>query len=157
MWRAVLLLCLINVPVQAEIYKCMVHGQTEFSDQPCSDQAEKIELKVTQPQQAGVDEQQAITRTFKEESRVYDIHTLKQRNEQLEADIRQLEHSHDEELKQLRARTQLTDDGYMVTSEYGLFEEMNALTARYQQQIQQLQTEIELNERQLQQLHNSDP
>jgi SMC interacting uncharacterized protein involved in chromosome segregation len=157
MWRGLCLLCLISLPLQAEIFKCTVHGQTEFSDKPCAEQAEKVELKVIQPQQSDVDEQQAITRTFREESRINDIHILKQRNVQLEADIRQLQQSHDEELKLLRDRTQLTDDGYMVTSEYGLFDEMNALTARYQQQIEQIQSEIEHNERRLQVLHNTEP
>jgi hypothetical protein len=41
----ILLMFLLGLPVQTEIYKCTVNGKTQFSDQLCSDKAEIIELK----------------------------------------------------------------------------------------------------------------
>jgi ubiquinone biosynthesis protein UbiJ len=147
------LLCLFVIPVQAEVYKCTVNGRTEFSDQPCSDQAEKIEIKVTQPEQTAIDEQRAITATFKEESRVTEIHTLNQQNDHLEAEISRLERQRDAELEELSARTYITEDGRMATSEHGLFQRMDEVTAEYQTAIELIRQQIQRNQNQLNNLY----
>lgn len=147
------LLCLFVIPVQAEVYKCTVSGRTEFSDQPCSDQAQKIEIKVTQPEQTAIDEQRAITATFKEESRVTEIHTLNQQNDHLEAEISRLERQRDAELEELSARTYITEDGRMATSEHGLFQRMDEVTAEYQTAIELIRQQIQRNQNQLNNLY----
>lgn len=147
------LLCLFVIPVQAEVYKCTVNGRTEFSDQPCSDQAQKIEIKVTQPEQTAIDEQRAITATFEEESRVTEIHTLNQQNDHLEAEISRLERQRDAELEELSARTYITEDGRMATSEHGLFQRMDEVTAEYQTAIELIRQQIQRNQNQLNNLY----
>jgi ubiquinone biosynthesis protein UbiJ len=147
------LLCLFVIPVQAEVYKCTVNGRTEFSDQPCSDQAQKIEIKVTQPEQTAIDEQRAITATFEEESRVTEIHTLNQQNDHLEAEISRLERQRDAELEELSARTYITEDGRMATSEHGLFQRMDEVTAEYQTAIKLIRQQIQRNQNQLNNLY----
>jgi ubiquinone biosynthesis protein UbiJ len=139
--------------VQAEVYKCTVNGRTEFSDQPCSDQAQKIEIKVTQPEQTAIDEQRAITATFEEESRVTEIHTLNQQNDHLKAEISRLERQHDAELEELSARTYITEDGRMATSEHGLFQRMDEVTAEYQTAIELIRQQIQRNQNQLNNLY----
>lgn len=151
------LLCVMVIPVQAEVYKCTVSGRTEFSDQPCSEQAEKIELKVTQPEQDAIERQQAITATFEEESRVTEIHTLNQKNDHLAAEISRLERQRDAELEELSARTYITEDGRMATSEHGLFQRMDEVEAHYQQQVEQIQYQIRKNKTALQGLYRNAP
>jgi len=151
------LLCLFVIPVQAEVYKCTLNGQTAFSDQPCSEQAEKIDIKVKQPEQTAIDEQQAITATFEEESRVSQIHSLNQQNDQLEMEIIRLGQQRDSELEALSARTYITEDGRMATSEHGLFQKMDEVEARYQQQVEQIQYQIQKNKTALQALYREAP
>ena len=151
------LLCVMVIPVQAEIYKCTINGRTEFSDQPCSEQAEKIDLKVSQPQQTAIEQQQAITATFEEESRVTQIHSLNQHNDDLESEIIRLEQQRDAELEELSARTYITEDGRMATSEHGLFQRMDEVEADYQQQLEQIQQQIQKNKTALQGLYRNAP
>jgi hypothetical protein len=150
-------LCLFVIPAQAEVYKCTVNGRAEFSDQPCSEQAEKIELKVIQPEQAAVEDQQAITATFEEESRVTEIHALNQKNDDLEAEIIRLQQQRDNELRALSARTYTTEDGRMATTEHGLFQKMDEVEAHYQQQVEQIQVQIRNNKKALQSLYQHAP
>jgi ubiquinone biosynthesis protein UbiJ len=152
-----LLLCLFVIPVQAEVYKCTINGHTEFSDQPCSEQAKKIEIKITQPKQRAIDEQRAITATFEEESRVTEIHTLNQQNDHLEAEISRLERQRDADLEELSARTYMTEDGRMATTEHGLFQRMDEIEAQYQQQLEQIQHQIRKNKTVLQGLYRNAP
>ena len=152
-WRGLCLLCLMSLPLQAEIFKCSVHGQTEFSDKPCAEQAEKIELKVTQPEQAAIEEQKAITATFEEESRVTEIHALNQKNDDLEAEIIRLQQQRDNELRALSARTYTTEDGRMATTEHGLFQKMDEVEAHYQNQIELIKQQINSNKSQLNNLY----
>lgn len=151
------LLCVMIMPVQAELYKCTINGITEFSDQPCSEQAEQIDLKVTQPEQTAIEQQQAITATFEEESRVNQIHSLNQHNEHLEAEIVRLEQLRDAELEELSARTYITADGRMATTEHGLFQRMDEVEAQYQQQVEQIQSQIRKNNAALQVLYRKAP
>lgn len=152
-WLLGCLLCVFVIPVQAEVYKCMINDQVEFSDQPCSEQAEKIELKVAQPEQIAVDQQQAITATFEEESRINQIHSLNQKNDQLEAEILRLEQQRDAELRTLSARTYTTEDGRIMTSEHGLFQKMDEVAAHYHQAIESLKQRINSNQNQLNNLY----
>lgn len=149
---AVLGLCLA-LPLQAEIYKCSKNGATEFSDKPCAANAETVELELSEPDADAIKTQQAITETFREESRVNQIHSLNAKNDVLEAKIEQLQQDRQTELERLRQRTYDAGDGRIATREHGLFEKMDQVDADYQQQIQQLKQEIQLNQQQLNELY----
>lgn len=155
--HGVWLLALMVLPLQAEVYQCKLNGHTEFSDQPCSEQAQIIELKVQQPQQAAIDAQKAITATFEEESRVNEIYSLNQRNQELEAEIRLLQQQQNAELASLRAKTYTTEDGRIVSTEPGLFKKMDQVVVQYQQQILQVKQQIEQNKSSLNQLFQRAP
>lgn len=143
----------LTLPLQADIFKCTVDGNTLFSDQPCADNAVRLEIEARQPNDKAVASQQAITQRFREESRVNRVHSLKQKNNALSARIDQLQQDRQTELDHLRQRTYTSDDGRMATREHGLFEEMDRLDAEFQQQIQDLKQEIQHNQQQIHQLY----
>jgi len=141
----------------ADIYKCNEHGNTVFSDQPCSDQAEKLALKLRQPQQQDIAKQQQLTATFEEESRINQIHLLNDKNAELEQQIKRLQQAQQAELEALAEKTYQTEDGRIATKEHGLFDRMDQLVEDYQQQIKKRQAEIKTNEKLLSALHQKDP
>ncbi|MEC9314936.1 MAG: DUF4124 domain-containing protein [Pseudomonadota bacterium] len=154
MRSAVILLGLmLALSVKADIYKCTVNGNTSFSDQPCSKQAEIIEIDSRKPDQQAVQNQQTITQRFREESRVNQVHALKRRNDELSSRIERLQQDRQTELNQLRQRTYTTEDGRMATREQGLFEQMDRVDAEYQQQIRDLKSQMQKNQQEIHQLY----
>ena len=136
------------MPLQAEIYKCTVSGQTEFSDEPCAENAQTISIDIQQPDADAIQSQEAITAQFREESRVNQIHSLNKKNTLLENKIEQLQRERIAEIDSLRQRTYTTDDGRMATREQGLFEKMDKVDADYRQRVDQLRQEIKQNQQQ---------
>jgi hypothetical protein len=153
----VLFILMLGLPVQAEIYKCTVNGKTQFSDQPCSDKAEIIEIKIHQPEAEDVTTQQQITQQFKEESRVNTIHSLHKENETLKTQITELEKQREAELEELSQRTYQYDDDTIATKEPGLFQEMNDVMVSYQKKIRQIENLIQQNESTMSQLQQNAP
>ena len=151
------LVMLMVLPVHADIFKCTINGNTEFSDQPCSKDAQTIELRHQKPDSKAIEQQQAITATFEEESRVNRIHRLNQKNDDLEAEIMALEERRRTELDQLRTKTYITDDGRIVSTEHGLFQKMDDVNAAYQQQIDQRKQQIAENKHSLTSLYRQAP
>jgi len=154
---AVLLGISALVQVKADIYKCQLNGNTVFSDQPCSSQAEKIDLKIRQPQQQDIENQQQLTARFEEDSRVNQIHSLHSENKQLEQQINALEVAQQHEFQALAEKTYRTEDGKIVSTEHGLFDKMNVVAKNYQNRIAELEKKIKTNEQALSVLHQHDP
>lgn len=148
---------LIALPLKAEIYKCTINDQTVFSDSPCSDQAETVTIEIQQPDHQAIERQQSITATFKEESRFNQIRQLNQQNDQLKAEIGQLQQQREDELALLRQKTYALEDGRIGTREHGLFQQMDRVEAFYQQKIEQLQHTIQDNQKRLQTLYRQAP
>jgi len=140
-------------PLQADVYKCTVNNTTTFSDQPCSDNAERIEIKITLPATVDVETQQTITATFEEEARVSEVTRLNKENDDIEAEIIALQQQREADLESLRERTYQLDDGRMATSELGLFDKMNQVMIDTKQKIEALQETIRANESRLSELH----
>lgn len=144
---------LVVFPLQADVYKCTVNNTTTFSDHPCSDNAERIEIKTTPPATVDIETQQAITATFEEEARVSEVTRLNKENDDIEAEIIALQQQREAELERLRERTYQLDDGRMATSENGLFDKMNQVMVETKQKIEALQAVIRANEFRLSELH----
>lgn len=147
-----LLLLGITLPGQAEIYKCTVNGKLQFSDQPCSDKAEVVELKLYQPKAEDINEQQQITQRYKEDSRVNEIESLKEKNEKLKEEITRTAKQWDAEMKALNEKTYPVSDTEIGTREPDLGKQKRAVRDKYQQKIEQLQDEISRNETRLAEL-----
>lgn len=147
------LVLLVVLPLQADVYKCTVNNTTMFSDQPCSDNAERIEIKTTPPATVDVETQQTITATFEEEARVSEVTRLNKENDDIEAEIIALQQQREADLESLRERTYQLDDGRMATSEPGLFDKMNQVMIDTKQKIEALHAVIRANEFRLSELH----
>lgn len=148
---------LIALPLQAQIYKCSIDGETVFSDSPCSEQAETITIDIQQPDQQAIEKQQSITATFEEESRFNQIRQLNQQNDELEAEIVRLQQQREDELALLRQKTYVTGDGRIATREHGLFDQMARVDALYRQKIEQARQAIRHNQERLQTLYRQAP
>lgn len=144
---------LVVLPLQADVYKCTVNNTTTFSDQPCSDNAERIEIKTTPPATVDVETQQTITATFEEEARVNEVTRLNKENDDIEAEIIAIQQQREADLESLRERTYQLDDGRMATSEPGLFDKMNQIMIDTKQKIEALHAVIRANEFRLSELH----
>ena len=53
---------------QAEVFKCVEAGKTVFSDQPCAENAEKLELNIYQPKSEDIKKQQQTTQQYQRDS-----------------------------------------------------------------------------------------
>lgn len=147
------LMLLIIFPLQAEVYKCTANGSTTFSDQPCSDNAERIEIKTTPPATIDIETQQEMTLAIEEESRVSDIKALNQKNDELVLEINRLQKQSELDLEALREKTYQLDDGRMATSDPTVFAEMNQVVAVTKQKTEELKAMIRVNEARLEELH----
>ena len=84
---------------QAEVFKCVEAGKTVFSDQPCAENAEKLELNIYQPKSEDIKKQQQTTQQYQRDSQHNAFLTLRSKNESLEKQIVQLQKEHDKKLK----------------------------------------------------------
>jgi hypothetical protein len=146
-------LCIIALPVQAEIYKCEINGQIEFSGQPCAEDAERIELKVRQPSVKAIAEQKARTESFQEESKFSDIDSLNRKNDALEAQITALEKERQTVLADMREKTYRVDNDTIGTREQGLFKRMQAVGSDYDRKLDRLRQQVYENDLKIEQLH----
>jgi vacuolar-type H+-ATPase subunit I/STV1 len=140
-----LLLMAISQTVQADIFKCEVHGKWVFSDQPCADDAEKVELSIRQPSAADVQDQQARTQQYQQEAKYTDIESLNAKNKALEAQIQQLEQQRQQTLSKMNEKTYRVDEDTIGTREHGLFKQMREVSADYDEKIWAIQQQIQQN------------
>lgn len=127
----------------AAVYKCTdKSGQVVFSGQPCATNAEEIKVKVHTPTPAEVaraqEEISELTKDLANSKRQREISSL-------EGDIRVKQLAMENELMVLRAK-QKTANNNLAGAQYygGLATEMQAVTTRYQGEIDSLQRQIEL-------------
>ncbi|WP_273151426.1 DUF4124 domain-containing protein [Methylophaga thiooxydans] len=147
------LMLLTIFPLQADVYKCTANGSTTFSDQPCSDNAERIEIKTTPPATVDIETQQEITQEFEEESWISEIKALNQENDDLVLEINRIQKQSETELEALREKTYELDDGRMATSDPTVFGDMNQVIADTKQKTEALKERIRVNEDRLETLY----
>jgi uncharacterized protein DUF4124 len=96
---------ILSSSVHAEVYKCLVNGNTVFSDKPCGDNAEKIDIQVYQPKTADIKQQQRTTLRYQQDSKHNQLLELRKQNKSLKAQIVQLQKRRDAEIKVLQKKT----------------------------------------------------
>lgn len=148
-----LLLMTLALPTQAEIYKCVVNGQVEYSGQPCADDAEVVELKIKQPSKDAIAEQQARTESFQQEGKFSDINSLNKKNDELEAQISALKEESQAVLAEMGSKTYRVDDDTIGTREHGLFKRMRDVRADYDRKVNDLKQQIYQNELEIDRLY----
>jgi uncharacterized protein DUF4124 len=152
------LVCLLAIfpTAQAEIYKCTVDGKTIFSDQACATNAEIIDIKVHQPSDESIQQQQQSTQGFSESSRVSEILALKKKNEALENKKLQLQKSTEQQLKALEKKTYSVPNG-TVSTERGVFQKMADVENDYRRGVNNINAEIQKNEQKISKLTSRAP
>lgn len=145
MVRAILLglvVAFVSTQAAAAVYKCMDKaGQTIFSGQPCASNAEEIKVRTHTP---SADE---VARAQSEISRIggdLENSSREREIESLEGDIRVKRKAMENELRVLRARQETANNNLAGAQYYaGIATEMQAVTARYQGEIDSLRQQIE--------------
>lgn len=139
----------------AEIYKCVVNDSTIFSDAPCAEESEAVELKLHRPKAEDIEKQNETTARYQQDSKVNEIEALKQKNEGLKTQIQQLQQQADKELQVLKDKTYRYSDTQIAATERGVFNKMNEVINHYQAQIQRVRSEISTNEMQIEAIKHS--
>ncbi len=128
-------------PSGAAVYKCTdKNGQQTFSGQPCATNAQIVKVQTHTPSAAEVEraknEMDELERGFAESSKLREAARLQE-------EIRIKQRERDNEIAMLRER-QATASNNLAGAEYysGLATEMQAVTARYQGEIEILQKQL---------------
>ncbi|GJA53293.1 hypothetical protein KAM348_07160 [Aeromonas caviae] len=124
----------------AEIYKCTINGSVTFSDIPCTNNAKPIEVNVYIPPEDIVtkanQQTQDIEQGLATSKRLRQIDTL-----QREIETKKLKR--DNELRALRTKKGLAANNLAgATWENSISAEMQAVTIRYQGEIDALNSQI---------------
>ncbi len=148
-----IVLLLITSAVEADVFKCEVNGKTIFSDAPCAEHAETIEMKVYQPKAEDIKKQQQTTQQYQRDSKHNAFLALRAQNETLEKQIIGLQKEHDQKLKAMRGKTYRSGN-YVATKEHGLFKRMRQMSVEYLARIEQIRKQIKQNEQKMAELQS---
>ena len=143
----IMLAALIAAPcVQAGIYKCVVDGQTVFSQHPCGDQAVEVKPKVIQPSASEMAEPQAVNASVRAAASGME---RSRRMAQIERSIAGLDDSiaamtaeRDQRITDLRFNRNYANNNLAgATWQQSLAMEMEAVAAQYAASINSAQLE----------------
>lgn len=133
---------LFCLPINAaNIYKCDIDGVTTFSQMPCPDDAENIELLNTPAiEKKSLNQQAAIKNKVQSKLNSdliqIDIFNLKQNIKRREAKIQSYKRKMVKELAKLKLRTTFANNNLAgATYQNALSEEMSATTKKYEVMI----------------------
>ncbi len=136
-----------TVTAHAAIYKCVIDGETVFSERPCASNAKEVQIRVHRPDQSVLQESTERANSIAEHERV--LREDRRRREvqreidELESRIRIAQRNMDAEHAALRARKSKAANNLAgATLEHGIAEEMQAVTAKYQARIDAAQARL---------------
>lgn len=136
----ILIVLAATFPAHAAVYKCVVDNQTVYSDKPCADEAEKLDIKVHQPNSRDIDSLLDRTVKMKRDSK---IHNLKSKIRRQESKIDQLRLSMDKELAALKKKkSRSANNSAGATWENSISNEMSAVVSKYNLKISVAEAEI---------------
>lgn len=135
---------------QAAIYKCEIDGVLTFSDQPCSDKYEKIEVS---PQVIKKRPNATATPNTDSTDTYVKSRQLKREIDKVKARIKKLQKDMDAEIGEAKNMTVRTANNlYGASRSEALAMEMNAITERYRGLIEAEQANLERLQNELNQL-----
>ena len=135
------------------IYKCEIDGVLTFSDTPCSDKYEKIEVS---PQVIKKRPQSGVKQSTDSTDNYVKSRQLKREIDKVKARIKKLQKDMDAEINEVKNMTVRTANNlYGATRSEALALEMNAITERYKSSIELEQGNLERLQKELNKLNNS--
>ncbi|MDD3610100.1 MAG: DUF4124 domain-containing protein [Halothiobacillaceae bacterium] len=143
---AAALLLTASAPAHA-VYKCVVNGKTVFSQTPCAEDAEQIELKVVRPTDEQIAQQAQIGQRYDKMSTGYaldrQIQTLEQKIGARRAELDRLRATRDRQLSALRRMKDHANNNLAgATWEGSLSDEMQAINQKFDTDARLLTDEI---------------
>lgn len=125
---------------QADVYKCTTNGSVTFSDMPCGNDAKPMELNVYMPPA------ELVAKANKQTQDIEQNLAASKKKHQIEAlhsEIETKKLKRDNELGMLRSKKKLAANNLAgATWENSISAEMQAVTLRYQSEIDALNTQI---------------
>lgn len=146
--RIFMLAAVLAAPAaNAAIYKCVVDGETVFSERPCSANAEEVQVRVTRPDAGAQAEAAARASSIADHQRAMAAERrqreVRHEIDDLESRIRVAQREMDAELAALRARKAKAANNLAgATLEQGVAAEMQAVTAKHQARIDAAQARL---------------
>lgn len=153
-----LLLCTVllgSFNAYSDIYKCDINGVLTFSDKPCSDKYEKIEVSpqvVSRGKSKGAYQSGGLDST----SQYVEIRKLKRERSKVQSRINRLQKEMDSEIAALKNMTvKQANTLYGASRADAVATEMNAITEKYKTKISVETAKLSELSKQLQQLSKS--
>lgn len=149
---AVLIPLIFSATVSAEVYKCTdPQGKTVFSDRPCGDDAETVDVKV---HSSGISH--GPQGDFQKVSDDIERRKLERKIDRLEDEIDAMEDARANKLAQLRAKKNQANNNLAgATWEQSIATEMRAITDDFNARIERRQAEVDRTQSQLNALNDS--
>lgn len=128
-----LLLLAAGPAVAATAYKCEVDGRVVFSDRPCGDNQQEVEVQTQEPAESTWDYKAAR----QEQQQYLRREELEREIRQAEARIRNLQRERDAEIAALRRSQRYSANNLAgATRNQSIAQEMQAVSNNYQTQIE---------------------
>lgn len=129
----------------AGIYKCTENGAVVFSQTPCSDSAEKVEVRTYTPDPEEVRRQQErVEQSNKKLDAAIEQREVDRNISKLQRKIRGYQRRMDSELSALRRKKLAANNNLAGAAwEQSISDEMKAVTEKYKTKIQVTQSEID--------------
>jgi predicted RNase H-like nuclease (RuvC/YqgF family) len=149
----IFILILSVLPAQAEVFKCTVNGKLTYSDKPCAENAESIELNYYKPRQEDIDRQLETTQRFEEGSRINKIEFIKEQNKRLQTQIKRANSQYDIDMAEMMKQGEVYKKGDKLYSKvHGLPEKIKQYKQNHQKTINRLQQQLSSNEKEIDRL-----
>ena len=131
-----------------EVYRCEIDGVMSFSQQPCAENAQRLEVNYIRPSAADIARQEERSRrtveTNREMAQERQIREIGYDIESAAGTIRTLQRQRDIEVAQLRRKKDSANNNLAgATWENSITQEMEAVIQRYDSLISQHQADID--------------
>ena len=138
----VIVTLLLQGAVKADIYQCMLSGTVVFSDKPCAEDAEKLNLSVYRPSQQAVDQQQQTTQQFEQKAMLHELQQLRDDRNKIRENLAQIQRDRKKALKVYTSQLYSIGDEKLATREQDLFQKMNVVAQEYDAKTRQAQKQL---------------
>lgn len=143
---------LISTSAHSAIFKCVIDGQTVFSDQACSESVEVINIEMARQDPKSVGKSVAMIEKSKRVKKVSDLEGNIKKTKRKISNYRK---SMDKELKKLKRKKRYANNNYAGAAwEESISSEMSAVVDKYKTKISIAQDRLEYYQGQLNDLTN---
>jgi hypothetical protein len=155
MYRSIAVLLVFSSQLHAAVYKCERNGKTEYSQSPCGQDAQRIELKVQEPSAGDAQKIKDELQKSREKAQSdFDKSQLAIGVSARRARIATLQNSMEIELDRLRQTMAHANNNLAgATYRQSIASEMEAVTQKYRVQIDSLQREIDSIEKRMEEMN----